>query len=604
MEFYGRVLSYFRPDWLRVLFLVGLISLSVCVALLEAWPLAILIDTVLAETPSADSIHSAFLYVLPESRPGQIVGLVIIGAALQIIGYTVWMGRMVVNAQLKCRGTARVRLDLFNKLQRLGLTYHKRRPQGDAMFRLAADVTGPWGIMELAVGTAVAAITLIVLTAILLSRSEALTFAAFAVAPLVVASNWYFARHIHERSLASKQADSDLTSHTQQSLSTLSLAQAFRRESDEFGRYRASVETSNKAALSLAWQEQLYPLARDTIMAISAAIIFGYGGYLVYRDRFVAPAADGMTVGALLIFIDYTRKLWDPMKWVTEFVAKVQFHAAASQRVFDVLDTAEMPGEAPGARHLQTRPRTLMLDRVGFAFGENQTVLHDVSASIGPGEMVAFVGASGAGKSTLLNLMLRFYDPTIGALRLDGIDIRDLRLSDLRGHMALVGQDNIILPASVADNIAYGWPGATRQEVVAAAEMADADEFVAGLAAGYDTMLAEGGQNLSGGQRQRIAIARALLSKAPFLVLDEPTSALDPQHERRVTETLRVLKRKRTIVLVTHRLAAAVHCDRIYVMNAGRIIAQGSHAELLERSAHYMKMWRASSDETTDVEPT
>ena len=155
----------------------------------------------------------------------------IIGAALQIIGYTVWMGRMVVNAQFKCRGTARVRLDLFNKLQRLGLTYHKHRPQGDAMFRLTTDVTGPWGIMELVIGTAVAAVTLVVMTAILLSRSQALTFAAFAVAPLVVASNWYFARRIHERSLASKQADSDLTSLTQQSLSTLSLAQAFRRES-------------------------------------------------------------------------------------------------------------------------------------------------------------------------------------------------------------------------------------------------------------------------------------------------------------------------------------------------------------------------------------
>jgi ATP-binding cassette, subfamily B, bacterial len=292
------------------------------------------------------------------------------------------------------------------------------------------------------------------------------------------------------------------------------------------------------------------------------------------------------------------------MKWVTEFVAKVQFHAAASQRVFDVLDSAEIPGETPGARQLQTRPRTLMLDRVGFTFGESQTVLHDVSASIRPGEMVAFVGASGTGKSTLLNLMLRFYDPSAGLLRLDGIDIRDLRLSDLRGHMALVGQDNIILPASVAENIAYGWPSATRQEVVAAAEMADADEFVAGLAAGYDTVLAEGGQNLSGGQRQRIAIARALLSKAPFLILDEPTSALDPRHERRLTETLRSLKRRRTIVLVTHRLASAVDCDRIYVMDAGRIVAQGRHAELLEGSAHYIRMWCASSDETTDMQPT
>jgi len=199
--------------------------------------------------------------------------------------------------------------------------------------------------------------------------------------------------------------------------------------------------------------------------------------------------------------------------------------------------------------------------------------------------------------------MLRFYDPTAGSVSLDGIDIRDVHVTDLRRHMALVGQDNALLPLSVADNIAYGRPDATRGEVVTAAEMAAAAEFIAGLPAGYDTVLAEGGQNLSGGQRQRIAIARALLSEAPFLILDEPTSALDPQHERRLTETLRTLKGRRTIVLVTHRLASAVDCDRIFVMEAGRIVEQGSHLELLGRSSHYAQMWRAGSDSNTGILP-
>jgi ATP-binding cassette subfamily B protein len=186
---------------------------------------------------------------------------------------------------------------------------------------------------------------------------------------------------------------------------------------------------------------------------------------------------------------------------------------------------------------------------------------------------------------------------------LDGIDIRDVHVTDLRRHMALVGQDNAILPLSVAANIAYGRPDATREDVVTAAQMADAAEFVAGLPAGYDTGLAEGGQNLSGGQRQRIAIARALLSKAPFLILDEPTSALDPQHERRLIETLRSLKGRCTIVLVTHRLASVVDCDQIFVMEAGRVVEQGSHLELLERSSHYAQMWRAGSDNTTGILP-
>jgi ATP-binding cassette, subfamily B, bacterial len=588
---YRRAMSYFAPDRVRIMILVGLIGVSVCVSLLEAWPIAILIDTVLTDKSNGDWIHRVFLSVLPESRLGQIVALVVFGAALQVTGYTVWMGRMMISAQLKFRGTARVRFDLFSKLQSLGLTYHRGHAQGDATYRLTTDVAGPWGVMELAIGTGVAAVTLVVMTAILLTRSQSLTLAAFAVAPLIVASNWYFARLIHHHSLTSKQADADLTSLIQQSISTVALAQAFRRESHEYGRFQASVKTSNDAALRLTWQEQLYPLARDTILALSAAMIFGYGGYLVYRDQYVTPTSGGMTVGALLIFIDYTRKLWDPMKWVTEFVAKVQFHLAASERVFKVLDTPTTPAERVDAQSLPLQPRPISIERVGFGFGPDRTILHNVSARIQPGEMVAFVGPSGTGKSTLLNLMLRFYDPAGGTLRLGGVDYRDIKVADLRQHMALVGQDSAILPLSVAENIAYGRPDATRDEIVAAAQMADAAEFVAELPSGYDTVLAEGGQNLSGGQRQRIAIARALLSNAPILILDEPTSALDPQHEKRLVRTLRSLKRERTIVLVTHRLESTVDCDQIYVMEGGRIVEQGSHRQLVEGMTRYAHAW-------------
>src|SRR3954469_19265335 len=194
-------MSYFLPDWAWILTLISLVGMSVCVSLLEAWPLSILIDTVLSDRRSDDWIHRTFIQVLPESRPGQIVGLVLIGAALQVVGYTVWMARMMIGAHLKYRGTTRVRYDLFTRLQGLGLTYHKRRPQGDATYRLTTDVAGPWGIVELVIGTAVAGVTLLAMTAILVSRSPNLTCAAFAVAPLIIASNWFFARRIHQNSL-------------------------------------------------------------------------------------------------------------------------------------------------------------------------------------------------------------------------------------------------------------------------------------------------------------------------------------------------------------------------------------------------------------------
>jgi ATP-binding cassette subfamily B protein len=587
---YRRAMRYFGPDWALIAILVGLIGLSVGVGLLEAWPLAVLVDAVLTKDPKGGWAHATLLSLLPDDKLSQVIGLVLIGAALQIVGYVAWAGRMMLNSYLNYRGTARVRYDLFRHLQELGLTYHRARPQGDAIFRLGIDVFGPWGIMDLMIGTSVAAVVVVIMTTILIAINVPLTLAALAVAPLMIASNWHFGRRIHTRTLDSKRVDTDLTSFVQQAMATIGLTQAFRRERHEFSRYQGWVTRSIAAALRLNWQEQLYPLARDTMLAVGGAIIFGYGGYLVYRDQFVTPVEGGMTVGVLFIYIDYTRKLWDPLKWLTEFVAKVQFHVAASRRVFEVIDTPSSVAEAADAARLPLQPRALVLDRVGFGYREGQRVLREVSATIRPGEMAAFVGPSGTGKSTLLNLMLRFYDPTEGALRLDEADFRGVRIADLRRHMALVGQDTVMLPASIAENIAYGRPGATHDQILESARMAGAAEFIAEQPNGYDTVLAEGGQNLSGGQRQRIAIARALLTEAPFLILDEPTSALDPAHEQHLVATLSALKGRRTIVLVTHRLESVVDCDQILVMEGGTIAERGTHRELVARSGRYARM--------------
>ncbi len=598
-----RAVAYFRPDRPWIALLVLLIGISVSVGLLETWPLAVLIDSVLSERPNTDWIHQIFLSFLPVSKVGQVIGLVLIGMGLQLIGYFVWMSRMMINYHLNYRGTTRVRYHLFTKLQHLGLTYHRSRPQGDAIYRLSTDAFGPWGIMDTVIGTSVAAVTLTVMTLILLSRNVSLTLAAFSVAPFIVWSNWRFGLRIHERALVSKQIDTDLTSTIQQTISRVWLAQAFRRERREFGLFRRAVLRSVHALLRLNWQEQLYPMARDSILAVGGAIILGYGGYLVYRDQFLRPIAGGMTVGTLIIFLDYVRKLWDPLKWLSEFVAKVRLFEAAARRVFRILDTPESIVERPGALHLRLQRRTLTLDRVNFGYRPGQSVLTDVSAEIRDGEMVAFIGPSGTGKSTLLALMLRFYDPTAGALRLDGFDFRAVRISDVRAHMALVGQENIILPASVAENIAYGRSNASRAELATAARNAGAAEFIEQLPNGYDTLLAEGGQNLSGGQRQRIAIARALVTNAPFLILDEPTSALDPQHEQHLIATLRRLRGMRTIVLVTHRLESVVHCDQIFVMRGGQIAERGRHEGLLAQSGPYAQMWQRADEPSLQPSP-
>ncbi len=595
MSVYRRALSYFTPDWLRIVALVGLIGVSVGVGLLEAWPLTVLIDSVLTRAPVTSGINGVFLSLLPESKVGQVVGLVLMGMGLQLVGYLAWMGRTMINFHLNYRGTTRVRYDLFRKLQQLGLTFHRSHPQGDAIYRLTTDAFGPWGIMDTVIGTSVAAFTLVVMTTILLSRNVHLTLAAFAVAPLMIWSNWVFGVRILQRALASKQIDADLTSCIQQAISRVPLAQAFRRESGEFRRFRVAVGRSVRALLRLNWQEALYPLARDSILAVGGAIILGYGGYLVYRDQFLFPVSGGMTIGMLLIFMDYVRKLWDPLKWLTEFLARVRIFQAATARVFRIVDLPEPITECPGALPLPRQARTLRLERVSFGYRPGQQVLAEISAEIEPGKMVAFIGSSGTGKSTLLALFLRFYDPTQGKVSLDGFDFRSVRLADLRSHMALVAQESVMLPISVAANIAYGRPGASRAEIKTAVEMAGATDFIRDLPEGYETVLTEGGQNFSGGQRQRLAIARALLTNAPFLILDEPTSALDPQHEERLIATLEALKGDRTVVLVTHRLKSVIGCDRIFVLSEGGILEQGAHHALLKAGGLYAKMWAATS---------
>ena len=595
---YTRAFSYFFADSRWIATLVMLIGVSVGVGLLEAWPLAILVDSVLTQNPKGGWIHGWFLAVLPGDKPGQILGLVLIGLGLQVVGYSAWMARNMINYYLNYRGTTRVRADLFGKLQRLDLSWHQSRPQGDSIYRLTTDAFGPWGVVDIMIGTTVAAVTFTVMTAILLSRSVPLTLAAYSVAPLIFWSNWRFGLRIHQRALESKQIDADLTTHIQQAIARVPLSQAFRREPHEFHRFDAAVARSVGALLRLNWQEQLYPLARDLVLSIGAAIILGYGGWLVYRDQFLAPVPDGMTVGALIIFMDYLRKLWDPLKWLAEFFSKIRTFEAAARRVFHVLDTPEPISDTPGALPLPPAPRRLTLDHVMFGYEPDRLILQDVAASIAPGEMVAFVGPSGTGKSSLLKLLLRFHDPSGGAVRLDGVDIRDVRLADLRAHFALVTQENLMLSTSVAENISYGRPSATSLEIERAATLAGASTFIDMLPQGYDTPLSEGGANLSGGQRQRLAIARALVSASPFLVLDEPTSALDPANEQLLVETLHQLKRRRTILLVTHRLNSVVDCDQIFVMDAGRIIERGTHDALLRAGGAYARMWRQEASET------
>ena len=532
---YGRSVVFFAQDWFLIAALAAFVALNVGIGLLEAWPFALLADQVLSPTPRGTAFHASVMSFLPGDKTGQIISLVAIEVVLQVVGFACWMARMMINSYLNYRGTTRVRRELFAKLQRLSLSYHRSIAQGDSIYRLMTDAFGPWGVMDVVIGTAIAVVTLAVVTVILSLQNVWLAVAAFTVAPFIFWSNWSFGRRIHTRALVSKQTDADLTSHVQQAIVRLPLMQAFRRESCEHGRFTEAVDRSVTALIRLNWQEQLYPLTRDCIMALGAAVILGCGGYAVYQDQFVHPVVSGgMTVGILIVFMDYARRLWDPLKCLAEFFARIRLPEAAAQRVFSVLDANEGVCDRPDVARLPVTSRSLELVDVSFHAKNGPMILSGVSAHIQPGEMVGFLGQSGCGKSCLMSLILRYDEVSAGGILLDGIDVRDIKLADVRAHMAYVGQDSPIFSGTIGENIAYGRPDARPDQIRLAAELSGAAAFIAMLPCGYDTATSEGGSNLSAGQRQRLAIARGLLSDAPILILDEPAGALDPQSERQL----------------------------------------------------------------------
>jgi ATP-binding cassette, subfamily B, bacterial len=590
MKNIGRALDFFRPDSARIAFVLLLSIASIAGNVVKPWPVALIVDCVLGNKPLPEWLP-AF-----HRSPAYIIGvftavLFAIHAAQGLLS----AAQNFTAIQIGLRGLTRVRSLVFATLQRLSLRFHQSARVGDLVYRASWDTYSFQTLFQQGVLTFLNAfLSLLLMVAVMWRVNLKLTFIALATVPFVIGVIRIFGAKMRERGTLAQQADSAVTSLVQQNISALALIQSYTREEQEQQQFDRQAALAQQRRLSQHGWELVYWLAISLVFAAGTAAIVWIGSHEVLAQR--------LTVGQLVVFLAYLGQMYDPLNQLSHVGATTATALAATQRVFEVLDTPEEVREADDARKVQgskfkvpsadalVATGRLSFERISFGYEKDRLVLHDVSFDLKPGESCAVIGPSGAGKSTLMNLVPRFFDPTSGAVKLDGEDLRRLRLKDLREQIAVVLQEPILLSTTVAENIAYGKAGATPAEIEAAARAANAHAFIDRLPKKYDTLVGEGSSRLSVGERQRINIARAFLKDAPILLLDEPTSALDAESEQQVVASIFDLMRGRTTLMVAHRLSTIRRVDKIVVLEDGRVTECGAPEELLKSGGYFARV--------------
>ena len=415
-----------------------------------------------------------------------------------------------------------------------------------------------------------------------------LTMMSLAVAPFMVGASFLVGKPLRAAARLKREIESRIQSHIQQTLTGIPVVQAFVQEERERERFQRFADAAIAAQQRSTLIGSINSLSSGLITTLGTGAILWVGARHVLDDR--------LTLGSILVFLVYLTSLQTQMKALAEVYTKLQGLSASVDRVLEILETDSDVRQKPDAVILPALRGRVQIEHVVFGYEPGRPVLRGISLEAHSGQTLAIVGTTGAGKTTLVNLVPRFFDPWEGRLLIDRVDVRDVQLKSLRDQIALVLQEPFLFPLSIAENIAYGRPAASRAEIENAARAAQVHEFIAQLPQGYDTVIGERGATLSGGERQRVAIARALLKDAPILILDEPASALDAETERLIFEALECLMKGRTTFLIAHRLSTVRHADRIAVLKEGRVAESGTHEQLLARGDLYAELHDRSSD--------
>jgi len=577
-----RLTALLRPHWIALV--AGFVAVvgEGMADLLQPWPLKVVFDSVLQNRPIHGHgwLNHLIMAITQGDRLTTLKFAAVAALAIAIFGafcsyaeksLTMNTGQWVMHD---------LRRTLYSHIQRLSLSYHDEKQTGDLISRVTSDIDAIQSFIASGLlGSVVDVVTLIGMVGVMFYINWRFTVIALSVAPVLFVVVYSYTRRIKRASREVRKKEGEVISVIQEVLTSIRVVKAFARE--EFEQHRLEEESLESVEIALrarGMKAKLAPLV-EVIVAVGTAMVLWFGARMVLDGT--------LSSGSLIVFIFYLGKMYKPMQDLSKMTDSYAKAAVGYERIREILDTSYEVRDLPGARRAPAFRGRIDYENVSFHYHPETPVLHEVSFHIEPGQTAALVGPTGSGKTTIISLLPRFYDPTSGVIKIDGRDVRGFTQASLRQQLSFVLQETILFHGSIWYNIAYGKPGASRAEIIHAAELANAHEFIEKMPQRYDTPVGERGVTLSGGQRQRIAIARAVIRNSPILIMDEPSSGLDAESEELVFEALDRLMQGKTSIVIAHRLSTIRKADFILTVQDGRIVERGRHDELMSAGGIY-----------------
>ena len=584
------VVRLIRPYWKQLALAFVAVLGETFSDVLEPWPIKIVIDNILQSKKLPGWLAGFVSEAFGQNKLAVLNFAVAAVAGIAVLGAISSYVEKYLTTSVSQWVTHDLRRTLYNHIQRLSLAEYDKTQTGDLISRVTSDINAVQDFINSALlGIIVNVLTLVGMAGVMFCINWRFTLIALSIAPALFAVVYYLTRRIKKASREVRKKESELVSVVQEVLTSARVVKAFAREDFEVTRFESqSLENVETALEARSIKAKLSPIV-DVMVAIGTCLVLAYGARLALSGQ--------ISAGVLIVFLLYLGKMYKPMRDLSKSTDTVSKAMVGYERIEEVLDIEARVRDLPRARKAPRFKGNIAFDHVSFSYDDKVPVLKDVSFEIEAGQVAAIVGPSGVGKTTIISLIPRLYDPQSGTIKIDGTNIRSYKLKSLREQISFVLQDTLLFHTSVLENIAYGKPDASPDEIIRAAKQANAHEFIVQLSEGYGTMVGERGVTLSGGQRQRIAIARAIVRNTPILVLDEPTTGLDSSSERAVIEALERLMKGRTCIVVAHHLNTIRHADVIFVVKEAELVEKGTHDQLLAAGGLYAELYKIQTSE-------